>query len=115
MKSELISLLESFKYPMFLQGSLAKDEPYPPTFFTFWNNSSADRAHYDNDSVESVWAFTVNLYSSDPSIVNTLLIDVRSLLKSNGWIVSGRGYDVPSDEPTHTGRAIDVLYVKREN
>lgn len=114
MKSELIAILEEFKYPVFLQGSLTKDEPYPPTFFTFWNNSSTDQAYYDNDPIESVWAFTVNLYSSDPSIVNTTLIDVRSLLKSNGWIVSGRGYDVPSDEPTHTGRAIDVLYIKRE-
>ena len=27
--------------------------------------------------------------------------------------MSGRGYDVASDEPTHTGRAIDIMYRQR--
>ena len=35
----------------------------------------------------------------------------RAALKAAGWIVSGRGYDVASDEPTHTGRGFDALYL----
>ena len=112
MKEQLIELLETFGYPVKLQGSLSKDEPYPNSFFTFWNNSADDGAHYDNDAINYIWNFTINFYSVDPSLVNTVLIQVKALFKTNGWIVPGKGYDVPSDEKTHTGRAIDVIYIE---
>ena len=57
-----------------------------------------------------IWDFTIYFYSTDPALVNTKIVDAKNLLKQNGWVVAGKGYDVPSDEPTHTGRAIDVLY-----
>lgn len=111
MKEALITLLKTFKYPVRLQGSLAPNEKYPDSFFTIWNNSTDDGAHYDNDAINFVWDFTVNFYSTKPTLVNTVLPQVRSLLRSNGWIVEGLGYDVPTDEITHTGRALDVLFV----
>ena len=37
----------------------------------------------------------------------------KSLLKAAGFVIRGAGYSVMSDEPTHTGRGITVLY--REN
>lgn len=112
MKDELITLLESFGYPVFLQGSLGKDEPYPESFFTFWNNDTSDGDHYDNDAISFIWGFDVNFYSTDPTLVNTIMSSVRSLLKQNGWIISGKGYDLPTDEPTHTGRGLPVLYLE---
>lgn len=113
MKEQLIKLLESFGYPVRLQGSLTKDEAYPKSFFTFWNDETFANAHYDNDEINFVWSFTVNFYSTDPVLVNTVLLDAKKLLKSNGWIVPGKGYDVPSDEPTHTGRSIEVIYIEK--
>ena len=113
MKNLLIEILETFKYPVFLQGSLAKDEPYPDSFFTFWNNSSDDQNHYDNDAVAYVWDFDVNFYSTDPTLVNTVLIEAKTLLKQNGFNVGGKGYDVASDEPTHTGRGINAKFLER--
>lgn len=113
MKDLLISLLRSFGYPVRLQGSLAKDEPYPESFFTFWNNDSYDGNHYDNDAISDIWNFDVNFYSNNPNLVNTKLLEAKALLKQNGFIVSGSGYDIASDEPTHTGRGINVLF--REN
>ena len=110
MKQSLVALLATFGYPVFLQGSLNKDDAYPASFFTFWNDETDGAAFYDNDANTFVWTFTVYFYSTDPALVNTTLISVRSLLRSNGWIVPGLGYDVASDEITHTGRAIDVLY-----
>lgn len=112
MKDELLTLLNTFGYPVRLQGSLAENEAYPKSFFTIWNNSADDGAHYDNDAINFIWSFTVNFYSVDPTLVNTILIQARTLLKSNGWIVMGKGYDVPTEEISHTGRAIDVLYIE---
>lgn len=113
LKDELISLLETLGYPVRLQGSFAEDEQYPESFFTFWNNDSTDGSHYDNDAVNYVWDFDVNFYSIDPALVNTVLLDAKRLMKSNGWIVSGKGHDLASDEPTHTGRGINVIYIER--
>ena len=113
MKEQLIALLNTFGYPVRLQGSLSKDEPYPETFFTFWNDNTTDLSHYNNDATAFVWAFSVYLYSTSPETVNTVLAQVRTLLKQNGWIMSGVGYDVPTDEKTHTGRAINVLYIQK--
>lgn len=111
MKESLIALLETFKYPVFLQGSLNKDVPYPESFFTFWNTPTRDGSHYNDNAISCIWDFSVNFYSSNPTLVNTVLADAIALLKSNGWIISGVGYDVPSDEATHTGRGVDVIYI----
>ena len=40
----LIEILESFGYPVMLQGSMLPDDKYPNHFFTFWNNSSSQFA-----------------------------------------------------------------------
>ena len=113
MKDALISILETFGYPVRLQGSLTPDESYPESFFTFWNNETSDGSHYDNDAISYIWDFDVNFYSSNPALVNTVLLEARTLLKNNGWIISGKGYDVASDEPTHTGRQINAIYIER--
>lgn len=110
MKELLIEVLESFGCPVFLQGSLNEDDAYPEEFFTFWNNSADDDTHYDNDTIGFIWSFDVNFYSTDPEKVNSMLADVRAALKAEGFIVSGIGHDVASDEKTHTGRGLDVYY-----
>ena len=113
MKEQLIALLTTFGYPVILQGSLAKNKPYPGSFFTFWNNDTFDGSHYDNDAISYIWDFDVNFYSTDPTLVNTILLNAKAILKQNGWIVGGKGHDVPSDEPTHTGRGITALYIEK--
>lgn len=96
-----------------LQGSLAKDAPYPDSFFTFWNDQTIDLSHYNNDAIAFAWYFTVYFYSNDPELVNTMTESVRTLLKSNGWNMTGVGYDAPTDEITHTGRAIEVFFIQK--
>jgi hypothetical protein len=54
----------------------------------------------------------VNFYSTNPELIYTKLREVKRLLKENGFIVSGDGHSVVSDEPTHDGRGLDVLYLK---
>jgi len=112
MEDKLIELLETFGYPVILQGSLLPDEPYPDSFFTFWNNFSEGENYYDNDEKSTVYSYDVNFYSTNPELIYTKLREVKRLLKENGFIVSGDGHSVVSDEPTHDGRGLDVLYLK---
>lgn len=112
MEDALITILESFKYEVYRQGSMSDDQSYPETFITFWNNDSPDHAHYDNTDYGTSWDFDVNVYSTDPSITYSLLDEIRSALKAENWIPTSRGYDVASDEPTHTGRGMNVLYLE---
>ena len=114
MKEQLITILNTFGYPVRLQGSLADDEAYPNSFFTFWNSTSTDGAHYDNKAINYIWSFDVNFYSNDPTLVNTVPLQAKRVLKQAGWIITGKGYDLVSDEPTHTGRGFVALYIDRE-
>lgn len=91
---------------------MSNDEVYPPTFVTFWNNASPDHAHYNNSEYGSAWDYTVFVYSSDPSLVYSVLMDIRTALKNAGWVVPSKGFDVASDEATHTGRALEVFFLE---
>ena len=115
MEDALIEILSTLKYPIIRQGSLAPDEAYPDTFFTFWNNDETEHSAYDNDTVNVDYDFDVNVYSTNPSTAYELLSQARKLLKENGWIIATRGYDVASDEITHIGRGMEILYLKTEN
>ena len=113
MKDLLIQLLKTFGYPVRLQGSLGENEAYPDSFFTFWNNDSYDGSHYDNDAIDYIWSFDINFYSNNPALVNSVLLQAKTLLKQNGFIITGKGYDVASDEPTHTGRGMTALIIEQ--
>lgn len=113
MKDELIEILETFGYPVIEQGTLGENEEYPNTFFTFWNDDSYDGSHYDNSAVSWVWQFDVNVYSTDPNKVNSLLLEAKAPLVAAGWIISGKGHNVASDVETHTGRGMTALFVER--
>lgn len=110
MEDLLISTLESLGYPVRLQGSLLENEVYPDSFFTFWNDSADGSSFYSNDETAILWSYSLNFYSTDPVLVNEKLMEAKRLLRHNGWIVSGAGYDVPSDESTHTGRGMSLMY-----
>lgn len=110
MKDILIEILETLGFSVYLQGSLTKDDPYPDSFFTIWNTSSDDGNHYDDDAAGWWWDFDINFYSVDPALVNTVLLDARRLLRQNDWVINGKGVDLPTDQPTHTGRGISASY-----
>lgn len=114
MKDLLIKTLESMNYPVILQGSLGPDEPYPESFFTFWNNNTEPASYYDNKEHDYVWDFDLNFYSTDPELVDAELLNAKALLVERGFIVPGKGYDIASDEPSHTGRGINIKIIEGE-
>ena len=111
----LIELLSTFGYPVYRQGSLTEDEEYPASFFTFWNPESPDHAYYDNQQYGVEWLFDVNFYSNNAELTWNVLADARKLLKQNNFIIPSSGYDVASDEETHTGRGMECYYLEIEN
>lgn len=113
-KQLIIDTISELKYPIYLQGSMSEDAVYPDTFFTFWNNGSTSTRFFDNEETATIWDFDLNVYSNEPSLVNSLLITAKEALKKVGFIIDGKGYDVMSDEDTHTGRGINVIYIEKE-
>ena len=111
MEDLLIETLEKFGFPVKLQGSLLADEPYPDHFFTFCDNGGTSH-FYDNDETSIVYDYDVNFYSINPEWVYTKLREAKAALKKAGFIVSGDGYTIGSDETTHDGRGINVKYLK---
>lgn len=111
MKQKLIEELEKFGYPVFLQGSLNPDAAYPDSFITFWTDDVLDNSHYDDDTTSYAWDFSVIFYSNDPLLVESVPEQIRQALKKAGFIPQGKGQDVPSDEPTHTGWAQSYYYL----
>lgn len=112
-KTLLIDTIEDLyaEYPVYLQGSLEKTQAYPDHFFTYWNNNTEDSAHYSNMEHSEIWDFDLNFYSIDAEKVNSVLKAVKTELRSKGFTIGSVGYDVISDEPTHTGRGMNVYYV----
>lgn len=108
------TLTNEFGFSVYLQGSLSDSETYPDSFFTYWNNDTSDDAFYDNTETQTIWDFDLNFYSNNPVLVNSILLEAKSVLKALGFIINGSGYDVISDEPTHTGRGINLIYVQRK-
>lgn len=111
MEDNLINILESFGFPVLRQGSLTEGDKYPSDFFTFWNIDSPIHANYNNDEYGTAYAYYVNFYSNNPDNTYNILATARATLKAAGWIIPSKGYDVMSDEPTHTGRGMEVYYL----
>jgi hypothetical protein len=109
MKQKLINTLQTFGYPVFLQGTMNPEAKYPNTFITFFTDGTNDNGHYDNNTNAVNWSFSVILYSNDPETVNTKPNEIRAALKAAGFIPQGKGNDIYSDEPTHTGWAMDFI------
>lgn len=115
MKQKLITALQAFGYPVFLQGTFNAEEAYPHTFITFFADSTDDNGHFENKTNAVDWHFSVILYSADAALVNTKPDEIRAALKAAGFIPQGKGNDVMSDETTHTGWAMDFVITEYLN
>lgn len=108
----LEQLLESTGYPYFRQGSLAEDEPYPETFWTFWNISTDEDRFYDDEPHATVWTWQIYLYTRDPSIMYSEMEDLVEAAREAGFIPVSRATDLASDLPEWVGRTIRIQYIQ---
>ena len=114
MKQKLLDILDKHcPNNVYLQGTMNPDEAYPAEFVTFWTPNTDTAAHFDNAAAAVDWSFSVIYYSNDPVKVNTKPFEIAAALKAAGFVQRGRGYDIPSDEQTHTGWAMEFVCVER--
>lgn len=115
MKEQLISILKTLGYPVFLQGTLQSTEDYPESFFTFENFDTPETAFYDDDANRAVWCFWIYFYSTSPELVESVPERARQLLKQNNFILNGKANDIAVDKPTHTGAFFTVYVFENYN
>ena len=109
-KQKLIDLLETFHYPVSLQGSYQEGETLPDSFFTFWNYETNLR--YKSNKVSEIeYVYRVFFYSKEPVLVNAIFKQVRELLINNNFHCTG-DYDIDTDVESYTGREMEVRYLE---
>ena len=113
MKTLLISTLEALGYPVYLQGSIDPNEAYPADFITFFTLDTPNGTSYDNAPGSWRWQFQVAFYSVSPERVASVPASIRATLAAAGFLPDGKGRDLPSDEPTHTGWTQDYIYIEQ--
>lgn len=112
MKDLLINTLSTIRPYVALQGTMDEDEAYPDSFFTYWINDSEDHEDFDDEAFSYEFSFSVIFYTNDPADMYTVPDQTIAALKAVGFIPNGPGWDVASDEPTHTGHAMEFYYIK---
>ena len=101
------------KYKCYRQGSAPNE--LPNLFITFWENESNDSRHYDNEPIATIHNFDINVYGKKIGDVYDTLDECIDLLKGVGFLITGRGHDVPSDNINYRSRGIEATYYnKRE-
>lgn len=112
MIDKLIGLLDTYGCPVYMHGSMAKDEPYPEKFITYQLTGSPEQDFFDGKPHGTQWRFAVAFYTSDPELLSTMPKRIYTDLKAAGYIPQGKGYQTPSDEPTHTGWVNEYYYLE---
>lgn len=112
MKEKLINALAPLGYPVYLQGTAPQQ--YPEHFITFWTIDTAAAAEFDNALMLSEWQFYVYFYSTDPVLLQSGAAAIRAALKAAGFTPHGKGRDLLSDEPTHTGWVQEFSIIEEE-
>lgn len=110
MRELLIQTLEALDYPVYLQGSIAKDDAYPSSFFTYWIFGASDSGHYDGQPNFCDYGIWIYFYSSDRSLVDSVPIAAKAALRNVGFVFVGQPADAASDEITHTGVVLTAHY-----
>ena len=112
MKDLIITTLEALGYEVSLQGTMPEDEPYPESFITFQIIGSPEQDFFDGVPMGTRWEIQVFFYTSNPALMSTVPTEIYNAMKAVGFIPQGKGFDIPSDEPTHTGWVNTYLYLQ---
>lgn len=110
----LYNTLKQFNLPIYLQGSIGADEKYPDHFITYWIPDSTDSSHYNNNVHTVDWYVTVIYYTNDMNTIMSKSAEILSALRAVGFIPQGKGNFIPSDEATHTGWTMDLIYCETQ-
>lgn len=114
MMEELFRLFESMGYEYYRQGSMS-DEDYKPSFFTYWNYDSPFLKFRDNQAKGYKENVMVYFYTSNPSLIYSVMDDFINQAEKKGFIVEGKAYDTPADKENYFGRLIRIQIIHKED
>lgn len=109
MWSKLEEVFEEMKLPYDRQGNYGGHDD---SFFTYWNIRTPETRFYDNKPRRSEWVWSIIFYTRYPELMYTKLDELIRILREKGFVVNGRGNDIPSDEVDYIGRVITATYVE---
>lgn len=112
MWSKLESVFKKIGLPYDRQGSYSDESEYPISFFTFWNFDTPEDGFYDNEAKKAIWYWQIYFYTRYPNSLYSKMDEFIRVAKEEGFIVEGRGYDIPSDRPDYPGRMITIKYIE---
>ena len=96
--------------PYYRQGSFGEDDVYPSSFFTYWKLDNPFGDYGDNKEHSLITRYAVYFYTNDPSVLESTLDDFVIRAKEQGFIISGKGVDVPSDDKAFIGQKINITF-----
>lgn len=94
------------------QGSYSPDEELPSSFFTFWNYDIPEEGFFDNKASRAIWIWQVYFYTTNPNLIYSKLQEFIDLAKEEGFIVEGRGSDIPTERPDYLGRMVRITFIE---
>lgn len=109
---KLYEVLNTYDIPVYLQGSLGKDEPYPENFITYFIEDSEGNVFYDNEPNETDWVINIVYYTHDINLIKDFIPQLINDLKINKFKVIGKGFLTPSDEPSCVGWILPTIYLE---
>ena len=92
--------------PVYIEGDAPKD--LPDEYFTISEDYTSDNLNADNEALEHLYEFTLKWYTKDASRLYSVLIEAITLLKQNGYLVEGVGYQNATYKETWFSRMVDV-------
>lgn len=114
MPDGLIELLESTGHEVFLKGTLVETEELPESFFTFWNTRTSRSHFYNNQPFVIEYDYEITFYSTDPELVNSILMELTKTLTEHSFVIGSIGVDSFTGDVTYTGRTMTVTYIWRK-
>lgn len=108
---DIYPVLKSLGLPVYMQGAMPQEEPYPDLFITFIFFQSENIWNFDNAAIATRFTCQVTVYGMSPSAIDETVTALIETLEKSGYTIDEGGRMIPSDEPTHTGWTFDVNYI----
>lgn len=107
---DINSDLAALGLPVYTQGTAP--EKLPTSFYTTWEDYSADNLHGDNAVKQIRHEWTLIYYTKQYNTVFTGLQAAINALKAKGYIITGAGYDFNGSYGEWQARAVDVIKIE---
>lgn len=88
-------------------------ENLPESFYTVWEDYSADNMTGDNRTKSITHEWTLIYYTKNYSTIYTGLQDAINALKRKGYILTGAGYDDAGNYRGWQARAVEVKKIEK--